>query len=189
MELFILRHGKTEWNELQILQGELDSKLLYNSILQILNLKERFNNEKISFDVVCSSPSTRAIETVNLLGYQNIKIKKEFAELKMGEIQGKTYAEFESTYPTEYFKYFNNAKSYDPKEFSGESYHSLIERIESGIESLKKEYFGKKVLLVSHGITIQGVISYLNNGYVDLEDFSKIPVPDNLELYIFKIGG
>ncbi|MBP6322421.1 MAG: histidine phosphatase family protein, partial [Fusobacteriaceae bacterium] len=61
--------------------------------------------------------------------------------------------------------------------------------IESGIESLKKEYFGKKVLLVSHGITIQGVISYLNNGYVDLEDFSKIPVPDNLELYIFKIGG
>ena len=42
MELFILRHGKTEWNELQILQGGLDSKLLYNSILQILNLKERF---------------------------------------------------------------------------------------------------------------------------------------------------
>lgn len=187
MELFILRHGETKWNELKILQGSLNSDLLESTVEKTLMLKERFEIEKLKFDIICTSSSLRTIETAKLLGYdyRNIIIKEDFCELGMGDVQGKTYDEFASLHPEEYYNYFNDSKRYNPAEFQGESFLELSKRIERGMNELKREFSNKRVLLITHGVTIQGIISFINKGYVDLDDFSKITPPSNLEVYTF----
>lgn len=187
MELYIIRHGETLWNELKILQGTYNSDLLKSTIEKTLILKDEFKIKNLNFDVVCTSSSLRTIETAKLLGYtdNSIIIKEDFCELGMGTLQGKTYEEFQYLHPREYYNYFNDANKYNPISFQGESFLELSKRIERGIRELKKEFLNKKVLLITHGVTIQGIISFINRGYVDLSDFSKIAAPNNLELYVF----
>ncbi|MGL5656797.1 MAG: histidine phosphatase family protein [Fusobacteriaceae bacterium] len=189
MELFILRHGETKWNELKILQGSLNSDLLESTIEKTLILKERFKIENLKFDIICTSSSLRTIETAKLLGYDSseIIIREDFCELGMGTVQGKTYEEFASLHPQEYHNYFNNSNNYNPLGFQGESFVELSKRIERGMNELKREFSNKKVLLITHGVTIQGIISFINNGYVNLDDFSKITPPNNLEVYTFSL--
>lgn len=201
MELFILRHGKTLWNSLGILQGGIDSELLSESIDDTLKLKEKFEKENLSFDIVLTSQSLRTIRTAQLLGYDKPIIMEEFNELGMGKVQGVSYKEFSTLYPIEFHNYFKNPHEYNPCDYSGESYYSLIKRVEAGIERLKQEFCNtnkssnektniianKKVLLITHGVTMQGILSYIEKGRVDIDDFARIELPENLELFRGKI--
>ena len=57
MELHLIRHGQTDWNEERRVQGQSDSQLTQLGIDQAIALGERINN--IEFDCVYCSSSLR----------------------------------------------------------------------------------------------------------------------------------
>ena len=63
--LYIMRHGKTEWNELHKLQGQTDIPLNENGRKMAREAGKRYR--EIRFDICYCSPLIRAKETAELV--------------------------------------------------------------------------------------------------------------------------
>ena len=63
--LYIMRHGKTEWNELHKLQGRTDIPLNENGRKMAREAGKRYR--EIHFDICYCSPLIRAKETAELV--------------------------------------------------------------------------------------------------------------------------
>ncbi len=61
LELYIMRHGETQWNHLNKIQGQKDIELNKTGIAQAEKAREEFN--KYEFDLIICSPLKRAKQT------------------------------------------------------------------------------------------------------------------------------
>lgn len=182
IKFLFVRHGQTQWNLINKLQGSLDSPLTKLGISQAIMLRNKFKNDNINFSHIYTSPLGRAHHTADLISDGSIPILflSEFQEFNLGKMEGKNYQDFEIAQPREYFNFFNQPEKYDSSSIEGESYQALFLRIKKGLEQLITHHKnGDVVLVVTHGITLRGICSYLSTQTLSLENFSKYPVPDN----------
>ena len=93
MRLLVTRHGQTDWNLQNRLQGWADNPINENGIRQAKELREKIRNQKI--DICYSSSLKRAAETAQiLLGYKEpgatpmcpIRYDKRIRERGFGKI-------------------------------------------------------------------------------------------------------
>ena len=63
--LYLVRHGETEWNTQDILQGHLDSALTERGLAQARELVDRFRG--VEFTAIFSSDVTRAQRTAQII--------------------------------------------------------------------------------------------------------------------------
>ena len=73
MEIFITRHGQTEWNALGKVQGQTDIELNDIGRKQAEETGKLIGNENI--DLIIASPLKRARETANIIN-KNINNSK-----------------------------------------------------------------------------------------------------------------
>lgn len=189
--LYIVRHGETEWNKENKMQGRLNSNLTNNGISQAMNLAEIIKNEKI--DVIYTSPSSRAIQTTNYLNKflnKQVNLCPSLDELSMGNWEGVTYTEIQKKFPNEWYNFWNDPVSYKALN-GGETFENLIERITLGIEDIICENQNQNILLVSHRITIRFLLSYLLEKHVvdipdlDSTSLSKISINNKKNFPVF----
>ena len=67
MKIYILRHGTTEWNNKRLIQGQTDIPLDEFGILMAKESGKGLNTKGIKFDIVYSSPLSRAYETAKII--------------------------------------------------------------------------------------------------------------------------
>ena len=91
-KLIIIRHGETEQNRNNILQGAIDTQLSELGLFQAEKVAQRLKDEKI--DVLVSSHLQRAVKTAEAIARQNtyfqenkdqILVDKAFREISYGE--------------------------------------------------------------------------------------------------------
>jgi len=87
LELYLIRHGATEWSENGRHTGVTDLSLTQLGHKQAEQLKQRLAKEK--FGKVFSSPLKRALETCKLCGYDPI-INPDIKEWNYGQYEGLT---------------------------------------------------------------------------------------------------
>ncbi len=87
LELYLIRHGATEWSENGRHTGTTDLALTELGKKQAELLKKRLAQEK--FTKVFSSPLKRALETCKICGY-NPSINPDLREWNYGEYEGLT---------------------------------------------------------------------------------------------------
>ena len=89
MKLYLIRHGKTLWNEKDLLQGKSDIPLSKDGIEKAKKLITYFKNKKI--DMCFSSPLERAYMTAKIV-FPNLNVIKEdkIIERNLGEFEGKS---------------------------------------------------------------------------------------------------
>jgi broad specificity phosphatase PhoE len=97
VELWLARHGETEWTLSRQHTGVTDIPLTANGEEQARLLGNRLRD--VEFDVVVSSPATRARRTADLAGFANFEIDEDFVEYNYGEYEGITTAEIRKTRP------------------------------------------------------------------------------------------
>ena len=73
IKLYVVRHGKTAWNEKGLLQGSTDIELNDVGIKEANNLRTKLNLDKI--DICLSSPLKREKQTAQILVDNKIEIK------------------------------------------------------------------------------------------------------------------
>lgn len=152
LELWLIRHGETNWNAEGRIQGQMNSQLTPKGIQQAEVLRRRL--ERQSFDYVYSSDSDRAQHTAQLAlpGYSP-QLDRRLRELSYGAIEGKTEAEFNaeerSLRAAMYKDPFNRRMP------GGETYSELIKRISAWMGDLPKT--GRAVAF-SHGGTIRAAV-------------------------------
>ena len=167
--LYIMRHGKTDWNLKHKLQGKTDIPLNEMGIEMAKDACEKYKD--VHLDVCYCSPLVRARETANLVleGREvPIIIDERLEEMGFGVYEG-TENVFEKPECPVRELFFNPAEY---KAVGGaESLEALIARTKDFLDEiafpLVKE--GKDVLIVGHGAMNSAIIGIVR--HVPVEKF------------------
>lgn len=194
-EIYLIRHGQTDWNKQGIPQGsgnDIDLNEVGKSQATITGkyLKEN-RMESGEFDVIISSPMSRALNTAKLIakeiGYTKpIIILNELTELDFGlTATGKTTEEMKKDpFYDEYYKLKNEKKATDKlkrreatfktdrsvfeEKYKIESTESVISRMKY-VQNYILQHGYKKMIIVTHG----GTIDWLHRILLNISDYLK----------------
>lgn len=184
MEIYIVRHGETVWNEKKLLQGRTDIEL--NEKGRELAVITGQNLRNTHFDVVFSSPLKRAHETARLIvGDRNIPIITNdlIKEMCFGDWEGQNMSELLKD-PSQDFQYFfKRPELYHPTG-CGESFQELCDRaskfMTEYIEPLAKT--DTRVMIVAHGAINKAMMMHVKKH--DLKDFWSGGLQQNCNVII-----
>lgn len=145
MKIYYVRHGQTDWNLAERMQGGGSEKLLNETgIEQAKETKQELENVK--YDVLICSPMHRAIQTAEIINKdRNIPIitDERIRERKLGDLEGNKVTD-----ETEKKIWDYNLNYQIP---NGESLHDFEKRILEFLDEIKQKYTDKTVLIVAHG--------------------------------------
>jgi broad specificity phosphatase PhoE len=144
MEILLTRHGQTEWNLLKKVQGKADIELNNKGIQQAEKTRDLLKEERI--DLILCSPLMRARQTAEIINQgRNTRmiIDDRISERDFGEFEGMSNTDFEFN---AFWSYKQNLK-YD----KAENIKDFFRRVYNFLDSIKKEYAGKRILIVAHG--------------------------------------
>ena len=167
MRIFLVRHGETNWNLNNLLQGKSEIELNDTGKKQASNVKEKLIN--IKFDACFSSPLKRAIQTSKIITDGDIIIDERLIERDLGLLEGKNRESYDAKL---YWDYKLNSSFNEV-----ECIQHLLARTEDFIKYLKEEYNDKTILIVSHGATIRA-LHFVIKGYNENTDFLTLNVPN-----------
>ena len=158
-EIILIRHGETEWNSQQRMQGHSNSDLSSVGQAQIQALGQWMKN--VPFDHIYSSDSLRAKQTAEAItqfsGHE-LQFDQRLREKNLGVFEGLTSEEARERHP-EVFRLFKTAGSkYVIDE--GESTQQLQDRALEIVNEIRIKHPEERVLLVTHGGFIRVVIKH-----------------------------
>ena len=177
MNIYLVRHGKTDWNMVHKCQGRTDIPLNDEGRNAVKEEKKKI--DKIDFDVCISSPLKRAKETAEILvDKRNIEIIYDdlLKERYFGDYEG-TIVSWDLIYKMWDYKLNSSENGMEPLK-------DILKRTKCFLEKLNKMPY-KNVLIVSHGCTIK-CIHYILQGYDDKTDFMDF-MPENSTVYKYEI--
>lgn len=178
MELYIVRHGTTVWNEQKRTQGRVNNRLSAKGKQESQELAEELMHKSI--DYIFCSPLMRAVQTANIINqYHKQKIVKDkrLTDIDQGVFSGRYFLQL-STEELE-------AKRSRSKAYGMESLREMYLRVKDFFEYLLKNFSTKTVLVVTHS----GVASFLQkmtlNSEYSLESFGKTALFGNAQIKHF----
>ncbi len=186
--LYVVRHGQTEWNLAERLQGHQDSPLTQLGREQASRLCNKLHDEHI--DIIYCSDSKRTRDTADLIkGSRPIPVvqKQELKELGLGDWEGLRHQEVIDREPEAWDHFWNTPHLYVPNE-KGESYQQLKDRVIPAVEKIINENQGKTILIVTHQITKKMIMSYFYQREVDENFHKSVIAPTSLSIISIKDG-
>ena len=160
-----MRHGQTESNLRHVVNGRKESKLTMQGKIDAFMAKEKLN---VQFDKVFSSPLERARITANIMSGLVI-VDENLNERSYGDFEGYMKKDFN------YNGYWNFEKNL--ADHNVESICSLMIRVSTFIENLKKKCPNEKILLVTHSGFARALHYYLVGIPFD-NDLTKLEIPN-----------
>lgn len=146
MNIYVLRHGQTDYNIEGKFQGQIDIKMNKNGEEQTDKVALELN--KINFDVIFSSPLKRTVNTAKKIKNENILIDNRIIERGFGTLEGKHGIP----------NYEDNIEKYNI-----EPIEKLTLRVNEFIEDVLKKYNMKEnILIVTHEGIAQVINKYFN---------------------------
>lgn len=185
MRLYILRHGETDWNKALRLQGQTDISLNEKG-RQLARVTGEALKE-IPFDLVITSPLSRAVETARLvLGARELPMitEERIKEIGFGVMEGGQVRNAAGEITDDsFYNFFYDPGNYEPQE-GGESIHDLVERTGAFLEELKTktEWKDKTILVSTHGAAMRALQA--NIKHRALKEFWGGGVPKNCAVSI-----
>ena len=157
--LYIMRHGRTDWNDLHKMQGRTDIPL--NDCGREMAEKAREEYKDVNFDICYCSPLSRARETAEiLLKGRDIPIiyDDRLLEMSFGIYEGTANSFKIPDCPINVL--FQTPEKYTVPVEGGESFDELFARtgdfLRNTAEPLVNE--GKDVLIIGHGAMNSSIV-------------------------------
>lgn len=158
LKLYVVRHGQTEFNLENRMQGRIDSPLTQKGRADAEALGRYLSN--IDFDLVLASPSKRAQITAELICKDrdiNVQVEKDIREINMGSWEGRTKEEIMKAFPEVGDIFYNKPHLY--KALEGDSYYDVQDRAVSAVKRLAEQYKAGNILMVTHTVVIRAIIA------------------------------
>lgn len=187
--IYIFRHGETDWNAIDKLQGRNDIELNENGIQQAQNISKHIKD--INFDRIFSSPLKRALKTAktvaNDLNIENIILENDLIECNFGDAEGVIKKDINSIFGKNFGENFYSGDiQYDDLKFpNGESKKELRDRITNCINKIVLNNLDlDNYLLSSHGFAIkQLIIATGSEDYSGLKNCEIVHFQFDIEKY------
>lgn len=172
VELTLVRHGETDLNKKNLVQGsDIDMPLNKVGKEQAKAAGEGLKGQK--FDVVLSSGMKRAEETAKIIckeiGAEYGGSIESFRERLQGDWNGKPVEEVMAEYgPKKTMEGLSpNWLNVTPPG-GGESLTTFTNRVRRGHDTLLRDYAGKRVLMVAHGGVVRAMRYITGTSYEDV---------------------
>ncbi len=198
--IYIIRHGETEHNVNEIIQGQADSSLTELGEEQAKYLASEFKD--IHFDAIFSSDLFRAKRTAEI-----ISIERQLAVNTTKLLRERSYGVYEGRPVKDYFAenraMFEKLKTLSEEEkrafriySTQETNVEIVARMLTFLREIAVAFTGKTVLAVSHGSIMRALLMHLgyatydelpgrsieNTGYIKLES-------DGIDFFIKELKG
>ena len=144
-ELWLVRHGETEWSRDGRHTSTTDLDLTENGVEVAKALCERLAGE--SFDLVLSSPRHRALRTAVLAGVDDVHIDADLVEWDYGDYEGVTTSEIRETVP--------GWTVWTHPTPGGETAEQVTERLDRVVARVREH--GGRVLVFGHGHALRAL--------------------------------
>ena len=151
--IYFIRHGETDYNKQRRLQGHLDIPLNATGISQAEKARDELAN--IQFDVIYSSPLSRARKTAEIINEKqnaSLVFDDRIKEIHGGKLEGECL----NDWTEEMHRRFHEM----PEIYFAESTAHLCERVEEFFKEIENE--DKNILIVSHGGVYRAIYRYIN---------------------------
>ena len=167
--LTLIRHGQTEWNKNQLMQGISDIPLNDTGRAQARETGAKLRSLGLSYDRVISSPLSRAYETAQLVGEDfGLPVSETYPDLverDYGAAEGVNIPVPERRAPDRYYPQV-------------ETERDVYVRAVRVLREIVRQYPGERIIVVSHGSLIRRAISAAQ-GY---EHTQTVPNAEPLEV-------
>jgi phosphoserine phosphatase len=174
-EFLLVRHGETDWNIADRLQGQRDIPLNPTGCRQAQSVADRLSTTII--DRAYSSPLTRASKTAQILLSDrpiSLQLVPDLQEVNHGDWEGRTNNELQAAYPYEYHLWQHNPLAC--RKPNGETIEQLADRAVGGWQTIVQDSTAagcQTVLVVAHKVTIQTILCHIHG--LELEHFWDFP--------------
>ena len=164
-KVYLIRHGKTQWNLESRYQGANgDSPLLKDSYREIELLASSL--QRIPFEHAYTSPLKRARVTAQaLLNHLNpeipLTIDSRLKEFNLGKMEGMHFEDVAAKWPEVLKNFRHHPDKYDESLVEGESFLEVIARFRAAIEEYCRQYPNGNILVISHGAALNAAINAL----------------------------
>ena len=164
-KVYLIRHGKTQWNLESRYQGANgDSPLLKDSYREIELLASSL--QRIPFEYAYTSPLKRARVTAQaLLNHLNpeipLTIDSRLKEFNLGKMEGMHFEDVAAKWPEVLKNFRHHPDKYDESLVEGESFLEVIARFRAAIEEYCRQYPNGNILVISHGAALNAAINAL----------------------------
>ena len=173
MNIYVARHGQTDWNKKGILLGNTDINLNEKGREQALELKKKFEN--LNFDYIISSDLKRAVETANIISDKEIIKKLKFRERKYGLLEGTT--------PKKISDYWEVPKNLSDNLV--EPIKEFLNRIFEEMDIILEKYSScENLLIVTHYGVVMAIDAYFHEKYEYCFDNFKL---DNCDYRLYSL--
>lgn len=175
IELWLVRHGQTDWNLARRFQGQSDIPLNATGIKQAQELAKHL--AQVDFDAVYSSDLQRAALTARILAERQgagVHYDRRLREICHGKWEGLTMDEVRSRFPdTEQAQQEDCLNAHAP---GGESILQVSQRMASLAHDLAQKPAGGRYLVVTHGLSAATLFCQARS--IELQEVYR-HIPDN----------
>ena len=162
--LYLARHGQTQWNKVQRFQGQLNSDLTEQGKQQAEKIALQLKNKQL--DLIVSSSLERAVVSANICQQQlstPILRLKGLSERHLGDWQGQYIDELKSA--SDYQEIFHQFTALSPH--GGESAQGCGERVYQTLKLLAQRQQNKNVLVIFHGEALRCFLAKVGHSATD----------------------
>ena len=158
-ELCLVRHGQTDWNRQEIIQGREDNPLNALGRRQAEESAAFLSQEE--WDVIVASPLSRAVDTASYIATacgmdtEGIILDERFIEREFGYASGKPVKGI-----------YEAVQADDRERIPGlESEDEMRNRVLEGMTHLVDTHPGKRIIIVCHSHAIKAALSAVDDTY------------------------
>lgn len=160
-QLWLIRHGETDWNVTQRFQGSSDQPLNAKGIAQAEAAIPRLKNMR--FDAIYCSDLQRATRTAEIMltdhpQQAHIVHDERLREIDFGIFEGLTFAEIREKYPKELDIWEGDR---DKSPHGGETISAVVGRTTAVMDDILQRHPDERVLLIGHGGTLAILMALL----------------------------
>jgi broad specificity phosphatase PhoE len=158
-ELWLVRHGETEWNRQGLYQGQVDIPLNETGLAQAHSAADRLAAAGVAFDALYASPLLRARQTAEVsaaLLKIEMRFDRRLMEIHQGSFEGKRYAHVLSEFGT----LLKNLAlpAVHRRAPGGESVAEVAARMAEAASEITRAHPGGRVLIFAHGLALATLI-------------------------------
>lgn len=180
---YIFRHGETDWNKEKRIQGNTDTQLNENGIIQARNLASKFEN--IPLEVIYSSDLQRAQKTASFIidKYKiPLYLDKNLREMRYGDAEGMYLGHIKEAFGEDLWNRIHSFKTENNNICfpNGESRLEARARLKSVINQIITNTSYNVIGISTHGGSLRNILhSFLP------DDHEVLPIP-NCIVYKFE---
>ena len=167
MNIYVIRHGQTDYNVKNVYQGQRDIPLNNVGIKQAEEIANKFKDIKV--DMILVSPLIRAKQTAEYISKVTgvpINIQECLIERSFGDMEGHPNRE-----DCNIGMLLDYDKNYDI--YNVEPIQTLFKRVYSYMDEIIENFKSKNIVLVTHAGVAQAIECYFN-GLPKDKDIGKL---------------